>query len=177
MLNKACTVHQGFFSFPFCPSCPSSKLAGSGYRVWIGPSQDSWPQVTTGIFHTTWCSAIKAQVKEEPGRTFTVIIFVFPNNCYTWQTLAFQETLNICPLMGSSKWISYFALPARSRCTHKQTWIWSSDYSNSLAEEIQNETKLNWTELLLRARKKTQVSQPTLSNIRKRSFVHSFCLI
>lgn len=104
--------HQGFFSFPFCPSCPSSKLAGGGYRVWMGSSQDSWLQVTKRIFHITWCSAIKAQVKEEQGRTFMVMIFVFPNNCYTWWSLACQERLNICLLVGRSEWISYFALPA-----------------------------------------------------------------
>lgn len=104
--------HQGFFSFWFYPSCPSSKLAEDGYRVWRGPSQERWPRMTKGLLHITWWSAIKAQEKEEQGRTFMVMIFVFPNNCYTWWSLAFKVRLNICPLMGSSEWISYFALPA-----------------------------------------------------------------
>lgn len=81
--------HQGFFSFQVYPSCPSSKLAGGGYRVWRGPGQERWPHMTKGTVHITWCSAAKAQGKEVQGRTFMIMVFVFPNNCYTWWSLAF----------------------------------------------------------------------------------------
>lgn len=48
--------HQGFFSFRFYTSCPSSKLTGGGYRVWRGPSQERWPHMTNIPYHMVFCN-------------------------------------------------------------------------------------------------------------------------
>ena len=34
---------------------PTSEEAGGAQGVGRGPGQDSWPQLTKGIFHTVWC--------------------------------------------------------------------------------------------------------------------------
>ena len=42
----------------FCSSlCPTSEQAGGAEGVGRGHSQDSWPQLTQGIFQTIWCHA------------------------------------------------------------------------------------------------------------------------
>ena len=42
----------------FCSSlCPTSEQAGGAQGVGRGHSQDSWPQLTQGIFQTIWCHA------------------------------------------------------------------------------------------------------------------------
>jgi len=51
-------------------------------------------------YHMISRSAVKAQGKEEEGRTFVVTVFVFPNNhCACWG-LAFQEAAKHLPSNG-----------------------------------------------------------------------------
>ena len=51
--------------------------------------------------------------RKEEERTFRVMVFVFPGNCYDWWALLSWKWLNIWLLMEGSEWISYFALIAQ----------------------------------------------------------------
>ena len=103
------TESQGLFC---CSHHPTSKLARSAQEAGRGRSQDSWPELTKGIFHTLWCHVQRIKLGEVEGR----------GGCLEWWCLSSQVSvthdgallcwrwLNTCLLMGSSEWIHCFSL-------------------------------------------------------------------
>lgn len=73
-------------SFTASHPTPSVRKLGM-HREWGGDTartaDPKWPK---GAFHTIWHQAqhIKRWKKKEEGDTFGVIVFAFPNHCYTW---------------------------------------------------------------------------------------------
>jgi len=105
------TQSQGFFCFSHHPT---SEEARGARGVGRGHSQDSWPQMTTGIFRTTWRHAQCIRWGEEEGS----------RGHSEWWHLSSRDTvrcdgallswrwLNTCLPMGSSEWVPCFALLA-----------------------------------------------------------------
>ena len=46
------TPSQGLFSFSLCPA---NEQARGAARAGRGQTQDSWPKLAKGVFHTIWC--------------------------------------------------------------------------------------------------------------------------
>ena len=102
------TQSEGLFCFsPYS----TSEEAGGGQEAGRGHSQDSWPQLTKGIFQTIGCHAQHIKLGAEVGR----------GGCSEWWRLPSQVTvrrdgallswrwLNTCLPMGSGEWIPCFA--------------------------------------------------------------------
>ena len=64
LLKVVFILSQGFFSF----SCPADEKAGGAQEAGRGHSQDSWPKVAKGIFHTKWRHAQYINWGELAGR-------------------------------------------------------------------------------------------------------------
>lgn len=89
---------QGFLSFLVCPPhSPLSRL-GLNKRLIGTHSSDSWPEMAR------W-NEMKAQVKEEEGKTFMVMAIFFPNKYYVCWHPALQEVAKYLPAIGSSDWV------------------------------------------------------------------------
>ena len=92
---------------------PCQPGAGDAHGDGRGHSQDSWFSCPKGCpMPYGVMLSNKSQDKGESLRgTIRVIALVcLRNRCYIWQTLPSWAWLNICLLMGSSKWIPCFAL-------------------------------------------------------------------
>ena len=72
-------LSQGLFSF----LGPASERAGGARETGRGHSQDRWPKLAKGIFHTIWHHAEYINWgKKKEGGAFSTMAFVFPSNCY-----------------------------------------------------------------------------------------------
>lgn len=107
--------HQGLFCLSHRPAC---EQAAGAQSLGKGHSQESWPQLTRGIFHTMWCLAQQYKLDERRREA--------GGGCLELRHLSSQVTVmheeallswkqpNICLLIGSSEWILYFALLAHA---------------------------------------------------------------
>lgn len=98
--------HQGLFCLSHRPAC---EQAAGAQSLGKGHSQESWPQLTRGIFHTMWCLAQQYKLDERRREA--------GGGCLELRHLSSQVTamhheilfswkwLNICLLMGSKEWM------------------------------------------------------------------------
>jgi len=97
-LSSTCTEPR---SFPLSAH-PTSKQTGGAGAAGRGHSQDSWPQLTKGMFCTVWRRAQRVKLGDEGGRggTFGVLAFGFPSNHYAWRSPALLEVAEHLPADG-----------------------------------------------------------------------------
>lgn len=84
----------------------TNKEAGCAQGTGRGHSQESWRQMTKGMFHIMWHHS--QYIKEEERESFGVIGFVLPSHLYCDGTLLSWGWLNSFPAMGTN---FFFCLP------------------------------------------------------------------
>lgn len=110
--KTALTVHQCFscWSGVRMVGAFSASRAALPARSWVGTR--SWGGIEPGqlalsdwreilAYHMLLYSVIRDGRKEEDGRAFTVVAFIFPRNHYLWRSLLSWKWLSMT--MGSSE--------------------------------------------------------------------------
>lgn len=123
LLNSAFTTLMLFF-FPLCsskfPSPPVSRLGVSNNWEEKRLGQPIWTHQRDILYQVTLSS--------ESFRTFTVIMFVFPSNCYMYWDPALQDVANICLLMEGivnsfCALFAHVAFASPLNCFYVNPWV------------------------------------------------------